>query len=238
MQQQSKQGFGRPLYRIGTVAFIFGIVVFFGSTTFHASREDPTDHPRVFAEYAESDTWIAAHIGQFTGGMLITAGFVALYRFLQEKTTSGTVSALSLIGLMTAVITAGVIAILQAVDGISLKMAVDSWAAAPPEEKMAAFRVAEGIRWTEIGVNSIFRILQGATAIIFSTAIMLKSGPIPRWVGGIGMFAGVMTMVAGLNVAYVGFAATMGGISLAVLSSYFAWIVIMGVYMWRRGALQ
>jgi hypothetical protein len=236
VQQQSKS-FGRPLYKMGTVAFIFGIVVFFGSTMFHASREDPTDHAGVFAEYSESDTWIAAHIGQFAGGMLITAGFVALYRFFQDNTQSGTVSALSLIGLMTAIITAGVIAILQAVDGISLKMAVDSWAAAPAEEKMAAFRVAEGIRWIEIGINSIFRILQGATAIIFSTAILIKSGPIPRWVGGVGMFAGVMTIVAGVSVAYVGFAATMGGISLAVLSSYFAWIVIMGVYMWRRGGL-
>lgn len=237
MQQHSERGFERPLFRMGTVAFIVGIVVFFGSTAFHASREDPTDHPSVFAEYAESDTWIAAHIGQFAGGMLITAGFVALYRFLQAKTQSGTVSALALLGLITAIITAGVIAILQAVDGISLKMAVDSWAAAPAEEKMAAFRVAEGIRWTEIGINSIFRILQGSTAIIFSIAIMIRSGPLPRWVGGVGLFAGVTTIVAGLNVAYVGFAATLGGISIAILSSYFAWIVIMGVYMWRRGAL-
>ena len=39
------------------------------------------------------------------------------------------------------------------------------------EEKAIAFRVAEGIRWIEIGINSINRIIQGAVAIIFGVAI-------------------------------------------------------------------
>jgi hypothetical protein len=59
------------------------------------------------------------------------------------------------------------ILLLQAVDGIALKRAVDSWAEAPADEKVAAFRVAEGIRWIEIGTDSVFRILQGSVAVIF-----------------------------------------------------------------------
>ena len=71
---------------------------------------------------------------------------------------------------------ASIIAILQAVDGIALKRAVDTWYAAAPddgeeEEKAIAFLVAEGIRWIEIGINSINRILQGAPTIIFGVAI-------------------------------------------------------------------
>ena len=52
------------------------------------------------------------------------------------------------------------LAVLQAVDGIALKIAVDTWYAIPTSpstsadgsegEKAIAFRVAEGIRWTEI----------------------------------------------------------------------------------------
>ena len=52
-------------------------------------------------------------------------------------------------------------------------MAVDTWYAAAPvdaEEKAIAFRVAEGIRWTEIGINSIFRT-QGRVSIILDVAI-------------------------------------------------------------------
>jgi hypothetical protein len=71
--------------------------------------------------------------------------------------------------------TAAAITILQAVDGIALKMAVDSWATARAEEKDIVFRVAEGIRWIEYGTNSIFRILQGTVAVIFGIAIVKSS---------------------------------------------------------------
>jgi hypothetical protein len=155
------------------------------SGLFHPSREDANNHPRVFAEYAKSDIWIGIHIGQFTAYMLVYAvGFVALYRFLLIKSQFGIVSALAWLGLVLTIITAACLAILQAIDGISLKRAVDSWAAAPAEEKIAAFRVAESIRWTEAGINSISRILQGIVAVIFGIAIVVKSGVIPRWVGG------------------------------------------------------
>jgi hypothetical protein len=109
--------------------------------------------------------------------LIFAGGFVALHRLL-VKSESATASALSWLGLVTAIITASAFTILQAVDGIALKIAVDSWYAIPPsstaggeEEKAIAFRVAEGIRWTEIGINSYYRMLQGAVAIIFGVAI-------------------------------------------------------------------
>ena len=140
----TKTEYERPLFRMGTVAFILGIVIFLVSTIFHPSREDPTNHLRVFA--AQSNIWIAAHIGQLAGGLLVFAGgFVALYRFLVQS-ESGLVSALAWLGLTATILTASTLVILQAVDGISLKRAVDSWAAAPQGEKIAAFRVAEGTR--------------------------------------------------------------------------------------------
>lgn len=42
--------------------------------------------------------------------------------------------------------TASAFAVLQAVDGIAQNMTVDSWVAAPPEEKAITYGVAEGIR--------------------------------------------------------------------------------------------
>src|ERR671914_413714 len=150
----------RPMLRMGSVAFLAGIVIFMVSTIgFHAGTRDPMDNPSVFAVYAQSDPWITAHIGQFAGLMLIYAGgFVALHRLL-VKSESGVASALAWFGLVTAIITASTYAILQAVDGIAQKIATSSWYAIPPssstagseeEQKAIAFRVAEGIRWTEI----------------------------------------------------------------------------------------
>jgi hypothetical protein len=78
MSQTTLQ-FERAFLRMGSIAFLAGLTIFVISTMFHASREDPTNHPFVFAEYADSDPWIAAHIGQFVGGM-----FVCVIRFLSS----------------------------------------------------------------------------------------------------------------------------------------------------------
>ena len=78
-----KPDFERPTLQMGSVAFIAGLIITIISTLFHASSHDLTDHPVVFAVYAQSNTWIAAHIGPFAGVMLIFAGgFVALLRLL------------------------------------------------------------------------------------------------------------------------------------------------------------
>jgi hypothetical protein len=49
----------RPMLRMGSVAFLAGLVIIIMSTLFHASSEDLMDNPVVFAVYAESDPWIA-----------------------------------------------------------------------------------------------------------------------------------------------------------------------------------
>src|SRR4051794_39326737 len=122
--------------------------------------------------YANSNSWTAVHIGQFVGVIMVfSGGFVALYRLLVQSESS-MISILAWIGLALAIMTASVFAVLQAVDGIANKMAVDSWVAAPPEKKVITFAVAEGIRFIEYGINSIFRILQGTVAVIFGITIL------------------------------------------------------------------
>jgi hypothetical protein len=240
--------FERPILRMGSIAFLAGMAIFLVSTILHPGREDPTNHPLVFAEYAQDELWVASHIGQFAGGMLVFAGgFVALFRLLhtQSKSESGSgiTSALAWIGLAATVVTGSALAVLQAVDGIALKRAADSWYAVPTspsadseeeEEKAIAFRVAEGIRWVEIATNSMFRILQGSVGIIFGIAIVASATTLGRWIGALGIFAGVATIILGVNVAYVGFA-TVGSVEDTISTwTYLAWVVILGIFMWRK----
>jgi Domain of unknown function (DUF4386) len=238
MQTNSAPNLERPILRIGSVAFLAGLVIIIVSTLFHASSEDLMDNPVVFAVYAESDTWIAAHIGQFAGVVLVfVGGFVALFRLL-VKSESGMASALAWFGLVAAILTASTFTILQAVDGIALNIAVDTWYAIPPsaadseEEKAIAFRVAEGIRWTEIGINSYNRILQSVVSLIFGVAIV-RSALLSRWIGVVGIIAGAVTVIAGVGVAYVGFAPLpiVGDVSIFIS---FAWIAILGIFLWRK----
>ena len=47
----------RSMLRLGSVAFLADVVIFMVSIILHPSREDPTNHPLVFAEYAEDDLY-------------------------------------------------------------------------------------------------------------------------------------------------------------------------------------
>ena len=51
MAKKSPQ-FQRPLLRIGSFAFLAGVIIAVVSTAIHPSREDPANHALVFAEYA------------------------------------------------------------------------------------------------------------------------------------------------------------------------------------------
>src|SRR5215212_6217424 len=190
--------------RIGAVAMPLGIVLILVSEYFHPSREDPMDNPAVFMEYAHSDIWITVHLAEYFGFLLLLGGLVALYYSVSAKPGVGV--GLAPFGLAAAVTTAASFTVLQAVDGIALKRAVDAWASAPADQETAAFAAAEAIRWIEIAMNSLSFFLAGLTLFLYGVAIAL--GIIyPRWVGLMAMVSGAALMYDGaVVVAYEGFA--------------------------------
>jgi hypothetical protein len=215
--------------RIGAVLFLLGLVVVVISTQLHPAHENPMDNPAVFREYAQSDQWIAVHLGQFVGFLLVVGGLVALYFSLATRADAA--AAVVRFGLVAAVMTGASFTILQAVDGIALKRAVDAWAIAPPDQQVAAFAAAEAIRWIEIGVNSLAFSLVGLTLVLYGIALAL-SAVYPRWLGWLAAAAGVAHIIRGVGASYQGFvpsiAALIGLVLLAV------WTVIMAVMMWRQ----
>jgi Domain of unknown function (DUF4386) len=229
----------RPMLRMGSIAFFVGLVIAVVSTfVFHPSGtgEELMNNPFIFGVYAEDPFWIASHVGQFAGILLIIAGgFVALHRLL-VKSESATASALSWLGLVTAIITASAFTILQAVDGIALKIAVNTWYAIPPGEeqrKAIYLGVAEGLRWTEWGTQAYYRMLSGAVALIFGVAIA-KSTLLARWIGAVGIAAGAVSIAAGVVTAYVGFSSVRDPVADLSTLIFYPWLVILGIFMWRK----
>ena len=218
--------------RIGAMLFLLGLVVLVVSTQLHPAHENPMDNPAVFREYAQSDLWIAVHLGQFLGFLLVVGGLVALYYSL--ATSEDAAAAVARFGLAAAVTTGASFTILQAVDGIALKRAVDAWTSAPPDQQVAAFAAAEAIRWIEIGVNSLAFSLVGLTLVLYGIALALST-IYPRWLGWLAAAAGVAHIIRGVGVSYQGFVPSIAAlIGLALLA---VWAVIMAVMMWRRGNL-
>jgi len=233
---------------MGSVAFLAGLAIAVVSTfVFHPSGtgEELMNNPFIFAVYAEDDLWIATHIGQFAGLLLIYAGgFVALFRMLSRSDSGTVASALAWFGLVTSILTASALTILQAVDGIALKIAVDTWYATPSSpseagnggregEKAIALRVAEGLRWTEWGIQAYYRMLQGAIALIFGVAIA-KGAILSRWIGAVGIAAGVAGIAAGVVTAYVGFSSVRDPVADLSTLLLYPWIIILGIFMWRK----
>ena len=125
--------------RFGAVALPLAIIVFVISTAIHPSREEPMDNPAVFMEYAQSQSWIAVHLAQWVAVLLLFGGLVALYYSIRRRSEAG--ARLARFGLALAVLATASLTMLQAVDSVALKWAVDAWASAPAEQEVAYERV-------------------------------------------------------------------------------------------------
>ncbi|MGP3925127.1 hypothetical protein [Streptomyces sp. 8N616] len=184
--------------------FLLNVIL---TAALHPSGEED-DHPAIFTEYADSGTWIAVHLGQFIGVLVTLSGLLVLYRVLRGADGSSLVAQLAA---AAAVATAAVWAVLQGLDGVGLKQAVDSWVSTSGAEKTIRFANAETVRWLEWGFQSYFRILLGLTLALFGTAI-LASRRVAGWLGWTALVAGVCSVIFGVDVGYSGLASGLQGV--------------------------
>jgi hypothetical protein len=221
----------RAALRLASALVLGGAVAVQVVTLLHPSREDPNDHPAVFAEYADDSGWQAVHFGQFAAGLVVIAGLVVLYRVFRAR--AGGTSVLANVGLAAAIATAGALAVLQAIDGVALKQAVDAWAGASGAEKANAFHDAEVVRWTEWGANSYFRLLQGATVLVYGL-LVARSTLLPGWLGWLACVSGVVYAVTGIVVGYDGFSDASLALGSAADLLFFVFALGIAVVAWRR----
>src|SRR5215210_3274064 len=188
--------------RIGAIALPLGVILFVVVTAiFHPHREAPMDNPAVFMEYAQSDSWVAIHLAQWFAALLLIGGLVALYYSITAKPEAN--AAVARFGFAAALLTGASLTMLQAVDGVALKWAVDAWASAPADQEVAAFSAAAALRWTEYSLQSFSFILLGLTFILYGVAIALGT-VYPRWLGWVAVGSGVAWIVHGVMVPYFG----------------------------------
>jgi hypothetical protein len=225
-----------PLLRLGAALGVVGVVLQVVTDRLHPHHVDPNQSASVFREYAHSEHWTAVHLGQFLGTFLIVLALVALARALSRQ--SGFAGALAVLGGVTAVIVGAVFAIQMAVDGVALKAAIDSWVGAvTPGDQSSAFHVAESVRWTEKGLSGLFQTVNGATLLSLGLSIALGRY-FPRWLGGVGIVAGVAFVAGGVSTAHTGFSAASGTFLLP--ATLLLAVFLLGVFtsMWRRGGTR
>jgi hypothetical protein len=167
------------------------------TTLFHPSPDE--DGPAaVFAEYAASDSYEWIHLGQLVGVLTALGGLIVLHGALRSRTPdlSGLAAGLT-------VATALAWAVLQAVDGVLLKQAVDAWAATDGPQQALRLSDAETVRLSEWGMRGYVRVLLGAALLLFGSAI-LTSRLLAGWTGWVAALAGILSIAVGVDVSYHG----------------------------------
>jgi len=218
--------------KLGSAAAIAGSILLMTGTILHPSGADPSDLVAAFSEYAADRLWVASHLTQLAGVMLMTAALLFLAR--QLEAASGTGWARLAAG--GAIASLAVAAALQAVDGVALKVMVDAWSAAPAAQKEGAFHAAFAVRQVEVGLASMLSLLSGLTVAVYGVALQVDH-TYPQWLGGLAVGGGIPVAAAGVVMAYTGFSGLAMAINMPASSLLLVWMFIVGVFMWRRGGV-
>jgi hypothetical protein len=156
------------------------------------------DHQAIFTEYAESDVWVATHFVEFVLVLVAFAGLLVLCWVVRLEAPY-----LALLAAGAVIVTSATWAVLQGVDGVALKQAVDAWAAASGSEQAARYADAETVRWTEWGLQSYFRVVL-AVAFLLLGAAAVVTRLLPSWLGVLLVIGGLLSLVIGISVGYAG----------------------------------
>jgi hypothetical protein len=183
---------------LGAVLLLGGLVVNGVQRTLLHPTGAEDDHEAIFAEYAASGVWVATHLAEFVLVLVALAGLLVLSRAVRPEAPH-----LALLAACALVASAATWAVLQAVDGVTLKQAVDAWAASSGGERATRFADAETVRWFEWGLQSLFRVVLGVALGLLGAALV-ASRLVPAWLGGLLVIAGLLSFVLGVSVGYAG----------------------------------
>jgi hypothetical protein len=223
----------RSLLRLAATLVVIGEVLFALVTFFfHPGREDPNNHPAVFAEYASSASWTAVHFGQFVLMAVLLAGLLVLSFALNVR--SGALEWVGRFAAVSVVVALALYGVVQAVDGVANKHAVDAWSSAPEEEKATRFASAEAMRWLEWGTSS-YQTFMFALALILLATVIVGTARVPRPIGYLMGLAAIPSLVQSLVLGTEGFAVSWlaGALSVVGLPLMLAWSIWLLIVAWR-----
>jgi hypothetical protein len=224
----------RPPYRFVTALGLAGATLLTGGTLLHPAHADAGTPAAAFAEYADASRglWVTAHLLQLGGVAGLVLVIVLLARAVDG--TRGSVwprvtAVFGTAGLATA-------AVLQAVDGVALKAAVDLWSGAE-EDRPALFAGALAVRQVEIGLDALFALLLAAAFLAFGFGLLTAPAG-SRGLGALAVLAAGAAAVNGVTLALSGFsAATMLATTVSGALAL-VWMLLVAVSSWRRVLIQ
>lgn len=205
-----------------------GAAALLAGTLLHPIQADPNNVPAAFAEYAANGPWVASHLTQWLGVLLMVLALVRLTRRMAD----GPGAAWAEWGQAGAVASLGLAGCLQAVDGVALKRVVDAWATAGAD-RAVLFQAAFAVRQIEIGLAALSSILLGLTLLLFGLAVIADPA-FPGWLGWPALVGGLATAVSGVVMAYSGFSELAMDLNMPASALLLVWVGAIGIWLWRN----
>jgi len=220
----------RNLLRLSATLLFVGVLFSLLVGLLHPTSGNANNHTAEFAVYANSAVWTAVHLGQFVGIAILIAGLLVL--FFALNVLHGIPGWMGRFAAVSAVVALALYGVLQAVDGVALKQAVDAWASAPAAEKAARFASAEAIRWLEWGTRSYYSFMFGLSLVLFATVIVWTART-ARPIGYLMGLSGLTYLVQGWVLGSEGFSAANTVPTLLGYILVLAWSIWLLIVAWR-----
>jgi hypothetical protein len=218
----------RPGNKLLSTTAISGALLLTLGTWLHPMHADPNVPLAAFTEYAADRHWIASHLMQLLGIVSIVAALVLLARRMKDG-PAGDWVALGQAGATASLASA---LVLQAVDGIALKVMVDSWASAEGAAQVSLFHAAFGVRQVEVGLASVSSLVFGLTIVVYGIAFLVD-GRAAKWIGVLAIPGGAAMALAGIAIAYTGFSEIAMLLNMPASLLLIAWLSAVGISGWR-----
>jgi hypothetical protein len=157
-----------------------------------------------------------------------------LVLFFALNIRSGALGWVGRFAAVSALVALALYGVLQAVDGVALKHAVDAWANAPEAQKATRFASAETVRWLEWGMNS-YQLFMFALALILLASVIVGTARVPRGIGYLMGLAAVPLFVQSQVIGTEGFAVPLlaGSLSAVAFPLMLAWSIWLLIVAWR-----
>jgi Domain of unknown function (DUF4386) len=122
--------------------------------------------------------------------------------------------------------------VLQAVDGVALKQAVDAWAATSGGAKAARFASAETVRWLEWAVRSYQSFVFGSALVLLGAAVV-RTRRVNRIIGYLMALTGLAYLAQGWIIGTSGFSSANTVPNLAGIVLVAVWSIWLLVAAFR-----
>jgi hypothetical protein len=222
----------RSLLRLSATLVVIGELLFALVTALFHPGGDANNHPVAFAGYASSASYTVVHFVQFVFMAVLLLGLLVLFFALDVR--SGALGWVGRFAAVSVVVALALYGVVQAVDGVALKHAVDAWANAPEAEKATRFASAETVRWLEWGANQ-YQIFMFALALILLATVIVGTARVPRAIGYLMGLAAIPMLVQSLVIGTSGFSVPLlaGTLSAVALPLMLVWSIWLLIVAWR-----